>query len=326
MAVSQLSNAAKVENALGDLRKLPLLPATAQEAMALANDDSSNLQGFSRLVEKDVTLASSILKLANSPIFSWGRSIDSVSQAVVRLGLRECQNLMVAVSMGNMFQQSDPKTKGFCAVLWKHCFLTGCLCRSLNQQLHFDYHGEEFTAGLLHDLGRILFAVKAPTEFLQADPMDFIEGPEILTREFNVFQTDHCKLGMTYAEQNRLPASTVTAIRYHHEPAGAADHRGILGLVAVADHMANFLQRNEDPSAYNLVSNPGFEFLTKSWTAEKTTELKRIAPRLLKDTAKVTTPRPVAAPPAANTPNQKPIVRTEDDSTVWGNVRSWLGG
>src|SRR6266542_4292215 len=120
MAVSVLSNTAKVETALGDLRKLPLLPATAQEAMALANDDATTLQKFSRLVEKDVTLATSILKLANSPLFSWGRSIESVSQAVVRLGLRECQNLMIAVSMGAMFKESDPKTKAYCAVLWKH--------------------------------------------------------------------------------------------------------------------------------------------------------------------------------------------------------------
>jgi HD-like signal output (HDOD) protein len=323
MTASPLSNAAKVENALGDLRKLPLLPATAQEAMALANDDSSNLQGFSRLVEKDVTLASSILKLANSPIFSWGRSIDSVSQAVVRLGLRECQNLMVAVSMGAMFKESDPKTKAYCAVLWKHCFLTGCLCRSLNQQLHFDYHGEEFTAGLLHDLGRILFAVASPTEFPQADPMDFVETPEILKRESGVFQTDHCRLGMTYGEQNRLPASTLIAIRYHHQPEGAADHRGILGLVAVADHMANHLQRGEDADAYDVMKNPGFAYLAKTWAAEKTIEFKRLAPRLLKDTAKFTsgssTPQR-ARPVATHAP------KSEDDSSVWGNVRSWLGG
>src|ERR1700681_1571576 len=113
MPESPLSNTGKVEKALGDLRKLPLLPATAQQAMALANDDASTLHEFSRLVEQDVTLATSILKLANSPTFSWGRMIESLGQAVVRLGLRECQNLMMAVSMGNLFQQSDPRTKGY---------------------------------------------------------------------------------------------------------------------------------------------------------------------------------------------------------------------
>jgi hypothetical protein len=198
------------------------------------------------------------------------------------------------------------------------------LCRSLNQQLHFDYHGEEFTAGLLHDLGRILFAVKAPAQFPEADPMDFKEGPEILAREATIFQTDHCRIGMTYAEQNRLPASTLTAIRYHHQPSGAADHRGILGLVAVADDMANYLQRGEDADHYDVTTNPGFGFLAKTWTTEKSGEFKRVAPRLLKDTAKVTAGKP--APAAGNLPRSKPAQRTEDDSSIWGNVRSWLGG
>src|SRR5204863_2149562 len=162
MADPSVATPSKVEQALGELRQLPLLPATAQQAMALANDDASTLHQFSSLVEQDITLAASILKLANSPVFSWGRTIESLGQAVVRLGLRECQNLMMAVSMGNLFQKSDPRTKGFCAVLWKHCFLTGCICRRLNQELHLDFQGEEFTAGLLHDLGRILLAVAVP--------------------------------------------------------------------------------------------------------------------------------------------------------------------
>jgi len=93
----------KLEQLLGDLRKLPLLPAVAQQAMAMANDKNATLRQFAGLIEKDITLSSSILKLANSSAFNWSQTIASVGQAVVRLGFRECQNLIIAASMGQLF-------------------------------------------------------------------------------------------------------------------------------------------------------------------------------------------------------------------------------
>jgi HD-like signal output (HDOD) protein len=327
MAASNLTNAGKVETLLGDLRKLPLLPAAAQQAMALANDDAANLNEFSRLVERDVTLATSLLKLANSPMFSWGRTVESLGQAVVRLGLRECQNLMVAVSMGNLFEKTDPKAKGYCAVLWKHCFLTACLCRRLNQGLHFDYQGEEFTAGLLHDLGRIVIAVTMPEQFLQVDPLDFVEDAGILQRERAQINTDHCELGNLYAQQNRLPFSAIAAIRFHHQPAESKDHRGILALVAIADDMANHFQRGEKPEAYDATASPGFPLIGHAWPAEKAAEFKRIVPKLLEETARAAA-EPTGNGPAAikpERPRAAPEPRAAAESSFWGNVRSWLG-
>src|ERR1700710_3015677 len=110
----------KLERLLGDLRKLPLLPAVAQQAVAMANDKNATLQGFSSLIEKDITLASSILKLANRSSYHGSQPIESLGLAVARLGLRECQSLIFAASMGNLYQQVDPLTKGRCAVLWQH--------------------------------------------------------------------------------------------------------------------------------------------------------------------------------------------------------------
>src|SRR6185369_16380968 len=97
----------KLDDILGDLRKLPLMPATAQQAMAIANDEQASAKDLSAVLERDVALASSILKLANSPVFNWGRPIESLNAAVVRLGSGECRNLILAVSMRNVFNRTD---------------------------------------------------------------------------------------------------------------------------------------------------------------------------------------------------------------------------
>ncbi|HYV35827.1 MAG TPA: HDOD domain-containing protein [Gemmataceae bacterium] len=274
----------KLEDLLGELRNLPLMPATAQQAMALANEENASAKDLSALLERDVALASSILKLANSPVFNWGHAIESLNAAVVRLGLRECQNLILAVSMRNVFSKTDPATKGLCAVLWQHCFLTATLCRRLSRVFRLNYQGEEFAAGLLHDLGRILLAITIPDEFQRADPMDFLEDSDIQHRESQVLGTDHCQLGNLYAEHNGLPRGIQSVIRFHHQHEDDPDHRELSALVAMADHMANYLQRREDPQAYDVNVNPGFAYLCKGWSSEKKDALTKTLPVIMTET------------------------------------------
>jgi HD-like signal output (HDOD) protein len=329
MPVSIASSPKKVEQILGDLRMLPLLPATAQQAMTLANNSSASITQFARLVEKDVTLASSILKLANSPVFSWGRTIESVEQACIRLGLRECQNLMMATSMRGLYHQANPVTKAQCSVLWQHCFLTACLARRLNKELDFDYQGGEFAAGLLHDLGRILVAVTMPEHFNTADPMDFHEDETVVDRERNILETDHCALGTAYAEQNCLPHSAVAAIRFHHDLKSARDHRGVIGLVAAADHMANHLQRGEDASNYDPATSNGFQYLSGGWPPEKTEAFKRKVPGLLAETARqvVSDTTPAKSEPAQPArPTTAAPLKGDQTPSIWGKVSNWFGG
>ncbi len=62
-----------------------------------------------------MTLAASMLKLANSPLFNWGQPIESLDKAVVRMGMSECRNLILAISMRSVFNHAAPETKGICA-------------------------------------------------------------------------------------------------------------------------------------------------------------------------------------------------------------------
>ncbi|MBI1831729.1 MAG: HDOD domain-containing protein [Planctomycetes bacterium] len=316
----------KLESILGELRKLPLMPVTAQQAVNLANQEGADLQEFARLVERDITLATSFLKLAHSPMYSWGRTIDSVEQAVVRLGLRDCQNVLLAVAMRNLFHTTAPTTKAHCAVLWQHCFLTACFSRRLNKEFGFDYRGEEFTAGLLHDLGRILLAVTIPDNFCAADPIDFIEDDSILDRERSVLDADHCQVGGHYAEQNQLPFAALAAIRFHHRLDDAKDHRGIVRLVVMSDHLANFVQRGAKPEAYDLAANLGFQAIATGWSGEKIEAFRGKIPGLIEETARAAN-QSVSSPKASSgePKRSKPQAVQEPPASLWDSVRGWLG-
>ncbi len=86
--------------------------------------------------------------------------------------------------------------------------------------------------------------------------MDFDESPHILAHEHSLTGTDHCRLGAWYATQQELPALLAEVILRHHQPELAREGRKLTALIAVADHMANHLQRFEESAGYEPAANP----------------------------------------------------------------------
>jgi len=246
---------------VGNLGRLPTLPEAATKAMAIAKDPNSSLAKLSAVIERDPALAAGILKLANSALYRTGYGVGSLHQAVVRLGVRECQNLILAVGMRSLFRNVPRAHQVRYEGLLRHSFLTGCLCRRLNRALDLSFEGEEFASGLSHDIGRVLIALGAPDHAEAADPMDFVEGPELLLREQAVLGTDHCYFGSWFANLNNLPAPLVSAVQFHHTPEWAEEHRALVALVAVADHMANYVQREHRAEGYDAADNSAWVLL-----------------------------------------------------------------
>ena len=244
-----------LKTTIGNLKRVPTLPEAATRAMVVAKDPNSSLADLAGVIERDPALAAGILKLANSALYRRGHGVASLQQAVVHLGARECQNLILAVGMRSLFLNVPRERQVRYSALWRHSYLTGCLCRQLSRALGLRFEGEEFASGLSHDIGRVLIGLGSPEHAEAADPMDFIEGPEVLLREQAVLSTDHCYLGAWFANLNNLPASLVSAVQFHHTPEWAEEHQPLVALVAVADHMANYFQREQRVDGYAAASN-----------------------------------------------------------------------
>ena len=189
------------ETLLSNLGDLTMLPAVATEAIAMTKNLDCEADDFSELVQKDVALASQILSVANCAIFSGGRPISSLQQAVIRLGYKQCRNLIVSSSTACLIKKMNLGDEWIREVLWQHSFTTATACCSLNRALELGFDGDEFTAGLLHDFGRLLFAVAANDEFQQADSLAFFENKSLLFEEEEILGTDHCRFGAWFAKE-----------------------------------------------------------------------------------------------------------------------------
>ena len=243
--------------------QLQMLPAVAQEALQLVKNPECSISQFTGVIKRDVKLTADILKMANSALYCPVTPIVDLNRCVMRVGFRECQYLILSASIASLMHRVTMSQEWVREILWRHSFTTALLATRINRTFHLGFQGEEFTAGLLHDFGRILFAMVVPESFLKFDPLDFNESPDLLEREFEATGTDHCRLGAWFTHGNQLPQPIPSVILNHHQPELAEKHQRLTALIAVADQLANDWQRlgarmMEDftpPSALSLLSD-----------------------------------------------------------------------
>ena len=228
-----------------NLVHMKVLPAIAMQALQIAKDPDCSINGFSCVVERDVKLATDMLRMANSVVFSGGHPVTSLHQAIVRLGFRHCKNLILSSCVGSLMRRLSIEETWVRETLWRHGFLTGLLAANTNNSLNLGFDGEEFTAGLIHDIGRTLFALCLPKDFARIDPLTFIEDEHLLKSEYQAAGTNHCEVGAWFANLNLLPESLTDVIRFHHQPDRSEKNKTLVSLIAVSDEVANFVQRSK---------------------------------------------------------------------------------
>jgi HD-like signal output (HDOD) protein len=233
---------------------LTILPAVAMQALQMANDPDCSVNQFAALVQQDQKLASDILSISNSAIYAGGRAISSLQQAAQRLGFRKCKSLILSSSMSSLMKKLTFDEQWMRDILRRHSFLAAIHCHHLNKLFSIGFDGEEFTAGLMHDLGRSLLAVSAGNDFSVADPLNFEEVEGQLEREREVLGTDHAEFGAWFIRRSNLPETLCETILCHHDCKNGSK---LTAIVSAADEMANHLQRYLEPDQYSPETNPG---------------------------------------------------------------------
>lgn len=262
------------------LQDLQMLPAVAMQALEIARDPDCVIAEFTAVVERDVKLAADLLTMANSVMFARGRRLSNLHQAVVRLGFRQCRSLILTASMASLMKKMALHEEWIREILWRHGFLTAMLAVNINRSLGAGFQGEEFAAGLVHDLGRTLLAVCLPEQFPTIDPMDFDESAATLLHERQHSGTHHSELGAWFAWRQQLPGELVDVIRFHHEPEQSEQHRRLVSLIGVSDHMANYIQRTGSADDYDVRENSAVDVLEASG-------IRQAGARLLEKTAEI---------------------------------------
>ena len=215
---------------------LPTLPHIASQLLQMVYSADCSIPEIGSVIEHDPALTANLLKAVNSPLYGVRHNVTNISRALVLLGLREIVNLVSGLMVFKVFRKPEQNSlfdrKGF----WLHSSACAVLSRTIAKTIGASLSGEEFIAGLVHDIGKIVLAQYFHDDFEHALHIAAAKQISLYEAEIRVFNISHAEVGAWIAKKWHLPASIVEAIEYHHAPQKA--HNPVLVSIV---HTANLL-------------------------------------------------------------------------------------
>ncbi|MBC3863607.1 HDOD domain-containing protein [Undibacterium jejuense] len=225
---------AHLEAIVKHLKDLPTLPEVAQELLTELDDDESSLESISEKIAMDQAITAKVLKLANSSHFGVNSRVVTIQQATAMLGVQNIKNLIRLTIMVNRFPVTNCPGFDFRA-FWRHGIATANCAELISRALHMK-HDFAFTAGLLHDIGRLVLVTHCPAEYAEVIRYRNQNECELLEAERHILDVDHIEAGVVLAHLWNFSDAVQDAIKGHHNP----DIPGINALASVV-HVANVI-------------------------------------------------------------------------------------
>ncbi len=254
----------KLESQLNLIDSVATLPHIATEILEVMRNKSASMRKIAGVIEKDPSITVKILKIANSPLWGAVGRVESVQRALILLGLKQISNIVIAISLYSTFARLKPNPHFDRQKFWQHSIGTAQTARKLSGALEINFQGEEFVAGLIHDLGKIVLDQFMNETFKRINE-------EIREHPGNPLEIEQKHLGCTHAEIGaallqrwNFPAPITMALQFHHFPEKAQEHCDMVAIIHLADIICRYLEVGAENKAIpDLTDNAGWKVLVR---------------------------------------------------------------
>ncbi len=240
---------------LSQITTLPKFPANIKAILAKLLQPDVTVKDIANQVSSDPSLSADVLKLVNSAQFALTRKIESITEALNYLGIKGMKGILYSYGAMKILSQRF----GTVEEIWKHSYETaayaGKICKIANLKQNED---SIFTAGLLHDIGKIILMGIDKEKAKIIEDVCSKKGIELPIVEEIMMGLSHALIGGKIAEHWEFPKILVHAISYHHEPLMAKENTSVIYTVYLANHIA--LNKGLDDLNYSLIENEVKDF------------------------------------------------------------------
>ncbi len=250
---------ADFQTAICGLSDLPAAPAVVQKLHRLMSEEAGSAE-LARAIVSDPALVARILKLVNSPFYGYTQGISSIKDAITILGSDAIHQIVLSTAVFHSFSVSDRTLDT--RLFWEHSFAVGIVAKHLSRSAGRDIQNDTLVAGLLHDIGRLVYARCEPSMFT-AFYVDR-QATTSVEDEVEFFGMDHQQVGTLLAKEWHFPECILSSIGNHHAPEQASEEfRYMVSAVNIADLLCHVMQIGSSASSY--VS----EFFPSAWQVLK---------------------------------------------------------
>lgn len=236
---------------------LPTLPTSVAQLAALLQDDQARAADFEEVIRPDPAMTANLLRMANTPFFGSRQNVASVSHALAVMGTKRAFEATAAAAFSNVIPPRIPgygmDARGF----WAHCAAVAILSEALSRDLDLQAPALTFTAGLLHDIGKLVIGAFL---FEAWDPVVGamrLKDTPFISAEREVLGTDHAEVGALISSHWSLPGAISIAVGKHHSPEDAPTEADqvLVDLIHAADGLAHLVGQGVDSNDWSRSVN-----------------------------------------------------------------------
>jgi HD-like signal output (HDOD) protein len=218
-----------------DAESIPPFPAIALKALKLMSGTDTSLLELCNLIRSDPAFSIAVLRIANSPLVAFPKNVTSVLQASMLLGFRRLRSVVITVGLKAYLKDSFTPLMQSC---WRHSVACAVIAERSAKWSFLD-NDFAYTAGILHDIGRVALATVMPGAYARVIERGADQPQDLLRVEQELCGIDHCQAGRSLIAVWNLPEAFLEISACHHDP--EAHLPGAASLVPPSCELADTL-------------------------------------------------------------------------------------
>jgi len=272
------SVSAKIRERVQRIEAMPAIPAVFLPLLNMLSDPAKEiaLDEVVRLISYDNSIAAQCMRVASSPLFGLTHAPTSIKSAVISLGLRRVETILLTCCLGQAFPAKkwalDP------VLFWRHSMGCALVCRKFSEKLRAGDAETAYMAGLLHDIGFMVNCLAFAQEFQLAMTSAVREEVTLDTAELAIMGFTRCDTGRAVAEKWDLSKDLVEVIAHHHNVEQSQSAQPLVALVHLSDllcRMRGLGYGYYERQRVDLISDPAWSVLLKAHPKLREVDLVR---------------------------------------------------
>jgi putative nucleotidyltransferase with HDIG domain len=239
---------AVIASPLGKVRAYILrmagLSTTAIKVLRTCNEPNTCANDLNRVISLDPVLTGRVLQLINSAYYSLPSKVNSLTRAIILLGINTVKNLVLGFAIFESFSQRDSFRAFSSDEFWAHSLCTAAAAKLLAAENGVPLSEREdfFVAGLMHDIGKIPLNHLFPEAYREAAALSRDSGQGMRCAEDQRIGVDHCRVGHLIARKWQLSPALTAALSAHHADGNEGENGlSLADAVALADALAHHM-------------------------------------------------------------------------------------
>lgn len=237
------------------LEGIPTLPAVATRVLEITADTESSTETLWEVIRSDQSLASNILRMANSVFYGLPRQVASLQHALSLLGYVEIRNLVITQVIFSSFKHVDKNGPMDLRPLWAHAFTCATAAKLITRHTSLRDH-DVYLACLVHDIGKLVIYMALPEAYAEMVKEAGQDSSSVFQMEERFFGITHEQVTARILETWLFPDQVVTAARLHHHPETAEPDDLFTWVVHAVDllvHWSEAVERQDTVMSQRLL-------------------------------------------------------------------------